>query len=77
MKIINPNYKDADKLREEKYATLVKQYLAGLPTDQPFIDYEKIKADILSMNLPGVTDADITEEKIEKLARANGLLVIQ
>jgi hypothetical protein len=75
-KILNPMFKNDADNRLIKYAAEIEAYIAGLPTTERVIDFVQIKADILSMNLAGITAADITDEKIASIAAAKKILVI-
>jgi Rad3-related DNA helicase len=75
-KIINPNYKNENDLRNEKYAAVISNYIAALPTTERFIDFNKIRADIVAMNLEGVTAADVTDEKLINICKNNKIFVL-
>ena len=69
MKIINPNFKNDGQLMLEKYEAQIAGYIASLDSTTQFIDFEKIKADILGFNLPDVTIDDLTDGKLEKICQ--------
>ncbi len=76
MKIKNPNFIDAGQARLTKYAAEIDTYITGLPVDVEFLSFDKIKADILAMNLPGVTASDITQVKLMNICQAKGIEIV-
>ena len=79
LKIKNPNYMApiaaANNDRLTKYAVQIGEYIAGMSPDKKFYTFEEIQTDVLAFNLPDITAADITQEKIVAIALANGLEV--
>ncbi len=77
IKIKNPNYQDANALRLAKYIAEIDAYIAGLDnTRGEFLTVDEIIADVLAMNLPGITVADVTVPKIISIAQAYGLELV-
>lgn len=79
-KVKNNNYIAPEMVANEnrlaKYAAEISAYIAGMDSAREYYTYEEIKTDIVAMNLPGLTAADITPEKISAVAIAKGLDVI-
>lgn len=77
MKIKNPNFNNDDQARLIKYKGQIEAYIKGLPADQEFIDFEKIKSDIMAMNLPGITLEDITDRKLFTICENYGIQILE
>ncbi len=75
-KIINPNFVNPDEARFKKYQQLLNDYIAAIPENVETVDILKIKSDVLNMGIVGITESDVTVEKLTKLAQKAGLKII-
>ena len=70
LKIKNPKFKNADELRLIRYKAEIEAYLLSIAENQEFVTFDQIKADILAMNLTGITEQDITDQKLIKICES-------
>lgn len=74
--IKNPKYIDANQERLNKYAVQIAGYIESLPSNLEKITFDKIRADIVGMNLPDVMASDITDDKLMMICEAEGIEVV-